>query len=316
MERLRHVLKSQQFVSNELLDHLFDRATWYKKRVLDRDYAAVKLPGRLMAYNWFAEESTRTRVSFETAEANLGFQFSTTVNAKKFSSELKGENLPSTVKILSGYDPDLIVIRYNFVGAAELAASFTEVPIVNAGDSCGQHPTQALLDVYTIREQRGYLQEMKVVIGGDLKYGRVVRSLAYLLAEHYDPHIVFVAPEPFRIERDITTHLTEVGCKWSETSDVADAVHDADVIYWTRLQSERLPEGVQEEYLASGVGQNYRITTDIMNIAKPSAMLMHPLPMNDEIDEAVLTDPRTTFYRQAENGLYVRMALIAHLLGH
>src|SRR5216117_500146 len=302
--RLRHVVESQQF-SRELLDEIFTRADEMRD---DPHRAAGRLQGRLMAA-LFYEPSTRTRLSFEAAMLRLGGQTMGTDNAREFSSAAKGETLEDTIRIVSGY-ADVIVLRHKEEGAARRAAAVSTVPVINAGDGPGQHPTQALLDLYTVRAELGKIDGVRVAMVGDLANGRTVRSLTYLLGKFKDIKVWFVAPPQVAMREDLKAHLDEHHVPWIETEDLNAVLPEADVVYMTRIQKERFTD--PEAYNA--VKGAYRINKDAMALMRKYAILMHPLPRVDEISPEVDADPRSAYFRQARNGLHVRMALLDRLL--
>lgn len=302
--RLRHVVESQQF-TRPLLDEIFARAGEMRA---DAHRAAGRLQGRIMAA-LFYEPSTRTRLSFESAMLRLGGGTIGTDNAKEFSSAAKGETLEDTIRIVAGY-ADTIVLRHPEEGAAKRAAAVSDVPLINAGDGRGQHPTQALLDVYTIRDELGRLDGVRVAMVGDLANGRTARSLAYLLSRYRDVEITFVAPPQVAMGRDIKDHLDEHGVRWADTADLAAVLPEVDVVYQTRIQKERFED--RAAFLA--VKGSYVIGPRAMERLRPGAIVMHPLPRVDEIDTAVDSDPRAAYFRQARNGVHIRMALLDMLL--
>ena len=239
----------------------------------------------------------------------LGGQAMGTDNAREFSSAAKGETLEDTIRIVSGY-ADVIVLRHNEEGAAKRAAAVSSVPVINAGDGPGQHPTQALLDLYTIREELGRIDGIKVAMVGDLANGRTVRSLTYLLAKFKDMKIWFVAPPQVAMRDDLKKHLTEHHVPWVETEDLDAVLPEVDVVYQTRIQKERFTDPAA--YLAlKGV---YRIDRRSLSLMRKYAIVMHPLPRVDEIAPEVDADPRAAYFRQARNGLQIRMALLDRLL--
>jgi len=302
--RLRHVIESQQF-SRRLLEELFDRTDEVRE---DPHRAAGRLQGRVMAA-LFYEPSTRTRLSFESAMLRLGGRTMGTDNAREFSSVAKGETLEDTIRIVAGY-ADVIVLRHHEEGAARRAAAVSDVPVINAGDGRGQHPTQSLLDLYTIRDELGRLDGVRVAMVGDLANGRTVRSLAYLLSKYRDVEVWFVAPQQVAMGRDIKDHLDEHGVPWHETGDLEAVLPQVDVVYQTRIQKERFAD--EESYRrVRGV---FVIGPETMRRLRPDAIVMHPLPRLDEIDPAVDADPRAAYFRQARNGVQVRMALLDMVL--
>jgi aspartate carbamoyltransferase catalytic subunit len=298
--RLRHVIESQQF-SRTLLEELFDRADDMRA---DPHRAGGRLQGRIMAA-LFYEPSTRTRLSFESAMLRLGGRTIGTDNAREFSSVAKGETLEDTIRIVAGY-ADVIVLRHHEEGAARRAAAVSDVPVINGGDGRGQHPTQSLLDLYTIRDELGRLDGVRVAMVGDLANGRTGRSLAYLLSKFRDVEVWFVAPPQVAMGRDIKGHLDEHGVPWHETEDLEAVLPQVDVVYQTRIQQERFAD--EESYRqVRGV---YVVGPGTMARLRRDAIVMHPLPRLDEIDPAVDGDPRAAYFRQARNGVQVRMALL------
>ena len=302
--KMRHVVESQQF-SRALLEELFARADEMKR---EPHRFIGRLAGQVMAA-LFYEPSTRTRLSFEAAMLRLGGTTMGTDNAREFSSAAKGETLEDTIRIVSGY-ADVIVIRHNEEGAARRAAAVSSVPIINAGDGPGQHPTQALLDLYTIRDELNRIDGVRVAMVGDLANGRTVRSLTYLLSKFMDIKVWFVAPPQVAMGEELKTHLDENGVPWVETQDLNAALPEVDVVYMTRIQKERFAD--PEAYNAvKGV---YRMDREAAALMRKYAILMHPLPRVDEIAPEVDDDPRAAYFRQARNGLHVRMALLDRLL--
>ncbi|KAI3697592.1 hypothetical protein L6452_30685 [Arctium lappa] len=267
------------------------------------------LKGYLMA-TLFYEPSTRTRLSFESAMKRLGGEVLTTENAREFSSAAKGETLEDTIRTVEGYS-DIIVMRHFESGAARRAAMTANIPVINAGDGPGQHPTQALLDVYTIEREIGRLDGIKVGLVGDLANGRTVRSLAYLLAKYNDVKIYFVSPEVVKMKDDIKEYLTSKGVEWEESANLKEVASKCDVVYQTRIQRERFGERIDLYDEARG---KYIIDRNILSAMQKHAVVMHPLPRLDEITVEVDGDPRAAYFRQAKNGLFIRMALLKLLL--
>jgi aspartate carbamoyltransferase catalytic subunit len=302
--KLRHVIESQQF-SRSVLEDLFARTEEMKR---EPHRFIGRLAGQVMAA-LFYEPSTRTRLSFEAAMLRLGGSTMGTDNAREFSSAAKGETLEDTIRIVSGY-ADVIVIRHNEEGAARRAATVSTVPVINAGDGPGQHPTQALLDLYTIRDELGRIDGVSVAMVGDLANGRTVRSLTYLLSKFKDVKVFFVAPPQVAMREDLKAHLDEHHVPWVETQDLDSVLPNVDVVYMTRIQKERFAD--PEVYNA--VKGMYRIDKAAMAAMRKYAILMHPLPRVDEISSDVDADDRSAYFRQARNGLHVRMALLDRLL--
>ena len=299
--KLQHVIESQQFTV-PLLMQLFDRALMMD-RVVARggtgDYAS-----KIMA-TLFYEPSTRTRFSFEAAMHRLGGQVLSTEHGRVFSSEVDGEQLEDTIRIIAGYS-DAIVLRHTEAGGARRAARVSSVPIVNAGDGGnGQHPTQALLDLYTIYRERRSLEGLTIAIVGELDRGRTARSLAYLLSKFERVKIHFVSPPEVRMGEDILAHLDEHDIWYDVLNDVEPVASEVDVIYQTRIRPDRVAD--------SKTLARYTINARLLRQMKPGAMILHPLPRTVEIDKAVDDDPRAMYFKQARNGLFVRMALLTLL---
>jgi aspartate carbamoyltransferase catalytic subunit len=304
---LDHVIESQQFDRN-LLEIVFQVADQMKADLLGERKYAKALDGKIMA-SLFYESSTRTRFSFESAMLRLGGSVITTENAREFSSASKGESLADSTRIINGY-ADVIVMRHNEAGSAVKAAAVSRIPIINAGDGAGQHPTQALLDMYTIVDAFPKLTGLKVAMVGDLRYGRTVRSLSYLLTKYEGVEIVFVSPSVCRMEADIKEYLDKNNINWHEETDLTKVAKEVDCVYMTRVQKERFHS--VDDYKAAA--SKYILTPEIVKTMKSDAIIMHPLPRVDEIPAEVDTDPRARYFEQAQNGLYVRMALLFLLL--
>ncbi|MGA9776052.1 MAG: aspartate carbamoyltransferase [Candidatus Dormiibacterota bacterium] len=301
-----HVISARQF-DPELLDRIFRSADLMRERITSP--TEPLLPGRVMA-TLFYEPSTRTRLSFESAMLRLGGQVVSTENARDFSSAIKGETLEDTVRIVGGY-ADCIVLRHPEEGAAARAAAVSPVPVINAGDGRGEHPTQALLDLYTIRAELGRLDHLHVVMVGDLANGRTVHSLVGLLSRYPGQRVTLAAPDRVRMPPEAVEQLREAGAVVVESVDLLEAVRDADVVYQTRVQTERLQEPWPE---AGSDVRRFRVTPELMRALPQKAVVMHPLPRVGEIDPAVDADPRAAYFRQARNGVPVRMALLAMVL--
>ncbi|KAG1326519.1 aspartate carbamoyltransferase, chloroplastic [Cocos nucifera] len=305
--QLDDVIESQQF-DREILTDIFEVACEMEK-IEKKSSASKILRGYLMA-TLFYEPSTRTRLSFESAMKRLGGEVLTTENAREFSSAAKGETLEDTIRTVEGYS-DIIVMRHFESGAAKRAASTANIPIINAGDGPGQHPTQALLDVYTIEREIGKLDGIRLGLVGDLANGRTVRSLAYLIAKYQDIKIYFVAPDIVKMKDDIKDYLTSKGVEWEESTDLLEVGSKCDVVYQTRIQRERFGERIDLYEAARG---KYIVDRKVLDVMPKHAVIMHPLPRLDEITVDVDGDPRAAYFRQAKNGLYIRMALLKLLL--
>lgn len=304
---LQHVVESQQF-DRDLLELVFRTADEMKQDLLGERRLAKSLDGKIMA-SLFYEPSTRTRFSFESAMRRLGGSVLTTENAREFSSASKGESLSDSTRIMNGY-ADLIVMRHNEAGSAVRAAEISSVPIINAGDGAGQHPTQALLDIYTIKDAFPEMRDLKVALVGDLRYGRTARSLSYLLSKYERMEIIFVAPSVCKMENDIKVYLDTHKVPWREEDDLAKVVSEVDCVYMTRVQKERFH--APEDYLEAA--DKYILSLDMVREMKPEAIIMHPLPRVNEIPEEIDRTPQARYFEQAVNGLYIRMALLYLLL--
>ncbi len=259
----------------------------------------------------FYEPSTRTRFSFESAMARLGGSILTTENAKEFSSAAKGETLYDSTSVMCGY-ADLIVMRHNEPGSAKMAAEASSVPVINAGDGSGQHPTQALLDLYTIRDCFPAVDNLSIAMVGDLKYGRTVRSLSYLLTKYDNITIYFVSPSVCKMDDDIKDYLTVNNVEWKDESSLEKVLPLVDCVYMTRIQRERFHDPEDYEQAAG----KYIIDVEQAGLMKKESIIMHPLPRVDEISQKVDNDPRAQYFQQARNGLFIRMALLLLLLGN
>ncbi len=304
--KLHHIIEAQQFDRPTLLE-LFDRAKEMETVVPRGGFA--ELQSRIMA-TLFYEPSTRTRFSFESAMHRLGGRVISTENAADFSSVSKGETLEDTIRILNGY-ADVIVIRHYEVGAAMRAAAVSRIPVINAGDGVGQHPTQALLDLYTIRKEIGRLDNLRIAMVGDLAQGRTVRSLAYLLGKFEGIKIFFVAPALLRMKEDILLYLRQHNVEAVEEPELEKVLPTVDVVYQTRVQKERFGDRISDYEKCRGL---YVINRQTLALMQPGAIVMHPLPRVDEISMEVDSDPRAAYFRQAQNGLFVRMALLQMVL--
>jgi aspartate carbamoyltransferase catalytic subunit len=294
---LRH-LTSANDLDRPLIEQLLERAAAFERDGSDR----APLRGRLLA-TLFYEPSTRTRFSFEAAMYRLGGQVLSAENAAGASSAAKGESLEDTIQVVTGY-ADAIVLRHPEVGAIERVARVAKVPVLSAGDGAGQHPTQALLDLYTIKKELGRLDHLRVGLAGDLRYGRTVRSLALLLSRFPGNELVMISPAELRMGTDIMDQLKDQ--RVVETDDLDAALAGLDVLYQTRIQAERFASADKYERYR-GV---YVVSLDVMRRLPEGAILMHPLPRVGEIDPLVDADPRAVYFRQARNGLWTRMAVL------
>jgi aspartate carbamoyltransferase catalytic subunit len=301
---MKHIISIKQFLDKSLLDDLFARAKDFSQMPLAEYPQPLQ---HLTVATIFYEPSTRTRLSFETAIQNLGAHLISTENAGQFSSAIKGETLQDSILTISTY-ADAIVLRHPEIGAAERAASVSRVPIINAGDGAGEHPTQALLDLYTIKQCMGKIDGLKIALVGDLLNGRTIHSLMQLLAI-YNVELQLVAPESLRLPKNYEELLTKAGVKFTVHGSWDGMIGSVDVLYMTRVQKERFK--LIEDYMA--VKDSFILTLPIVQKMKPGAIIMHPLPRVNEIDVAVDADPRAKYFEQVKNGLYVRMALLDHI---
>ena len=274
----------------------------------------MSLPGGSLAslhnkvlVNLFYEPSTRTSSSFEAAMIRLGGKV-ISINEVHYSSVSKGESLPDTIRTLGCY-ADAIVLRHPVKGAAAMAAMYSRKPIINAGDGSGEHPTQAILDLYTITREAGEVDGLNITFCGDLRYGRTVHSLVKLLTL-YDVHVNLVSPASLKLPDDIIKELNEKGMRISVHTELDEVIDEADVLYVTRVQKERFDDLI----LYEKVKGTYVITPEVMGKAKGDMILMHPFPRVGEISMAVDSDPRAAYFRQMQYGLYVRMALLSMVM--
>ena len=301
----KSILSVKQFTQKDL-KYIFEVAHEMREMV-GRVGTFDLLKGKILT-NLFYEPSTRTASSFTAAMERLGGSV-IPINEVKYSSVAKGESLPDTIRSLECYS-DVIVLRHPEVGASNLAAQYASKPIINAGDGIGEHPTQALLDLFTILEEKGKVNGLVVTLLGDLKYGRTVHSLSRLLSL-YEVTLNFVSPEILRLPEDIMSELKSKGVPVNEYSILEKALPATDVLYVTRVQKERFDD--PQEY--EKVKGTYIITPEILMKAKDDLTLMHPLPRVGEISLDLDDDPRAAYFRQMEYGMYVRMALLAMVLG-
>ena len=302
--KLEHVIESQQFTLPMLMS-LFERATEMERIV--RRGGTQDYNNKIMA-SLFYEPSTRTRLSFESAMLRLGGKVLSTENAANFSSASLGETLEDTIRVVDEY-ADVIVLRHNEVGGAKRAAAVSSVPVINAGDGKGgQHPTQALLDLYTIYKEINKLDGLKVAIVGNLLDGRTVRSLSYLLGKFERVKIYFVAPQQLQMKEDLLGYLTEHGVWYSLESDLQKVLPEVDVVYVTRIERERISKS-DAEYKT--LVKNYYFDERTMRKLPSHAIVMHPLPRVGEIALSVDDDRRAAYFRQTQNGIFVRMALLS-----
>ncbi len=276
---------------------------------LNKGRVTKKLHDKIVACLFF-EPSTRTRLSFETAVLRLGGQVIGMENGSVSSSAFKGESIPDTIKIVHGF-ADLIVMRHPQNGSAEVAAKTSKVPIINAGDGGNEHPTQSLLDLYTIKQETGRLENLTFTMVGDLLYGRTIHSTLTMLSLYPKNKFIFVAPKQLKLPEKYKAMLKNRKVSFKETENLAEGLKFADVIYMTRVQKERFSSKAEYEKLKLA----YVFDAESLKQIKKSAVILHALPRVGEIAEVVDKDPRAAYFRQAQNGLYVRMALLQYALG-
>ena len=304
---LKHLVSASQ-LSPQILYSLFDQASALQVQDRARTLEPT-LRGRILA-TLFYEPSTRTRLSFEAAMQKLGGSVLSVENARDSSSAVKGETIADTVRVVSGY-ADAIVIRHFEEGTAAAAAEVSPVPVINAGDGAGEHPTQAIADTYTIHTELGRLNDLRVVLVGDLLYGRTIHSLLPLLAKFPGLRVELVSPPSLRLPESLREQLLAQGVQVHETASMEHVVEDADVVYVTRVQGERFASAAEYDTVKDA----YVLTLKTAQRLKNAAVIMHALPRLHEIAPEVDVDPRAAYFRQARNGLYVRMALLSSLLG-
>lgn len=301
---LPHIVDAADFSASWVLDELFPRAEIMRQVHALGD--SRLLTGRRM-FGLFFQPSTRTRVSFESATTSLGGTFS----AIEIGADAQDdEPLEDRVRVLCSYGYDFLLIRHHEEGAMRRASAASSVPVINAGDGDGQHPTQALLDAYTIHREIGRLRDFEVALVGDLTYERSVNSLAELLAKLPDVRLRFVSPSTLRIRPAIRERLTAARADFDELEDLSAVAATADVVYLTRAHSERM--AMAQRFDPAGL--RYGVDDELLAKMKPSAIVLHPLPRGAELPLGIEADPRVACFRQAENGVYVRMALLTLLL--
>jgi aspartate carbamoyltransferase len=301
---------SSKTLTYEQLQLIMKTAAYYEDALVNKRRLS-DMEGKIAAILFF-EPSTRTRLSFEAAMYRLGGSAITVSETPQMqtSSTAKGETLYDAMRVIDGY-ADVIVVRSPKTGAGQESADACDHPVINAGDGTGQHPSQALLDIYTILKEHGRIEGLKVAVLGDLKYGRAPHSLVYFL-KHYGCDLVFVSPPQLQMPEEITAEMRSAGIKVEETSDLKSGVADADVLYVTRVQRERFPS--LEEYEL--VKDSYTVNDEVLAVAKQGMSILHPLPRVHEIAISVDSYPGAAYFRQAHNGVPIRMALLALTTGN
>jgi aspartate carbamoyltransferase catalytic subunit len=313
---LRHILSADQF-DPELIAKLFRYADDAGQHVVHPERfekLGRRLNGQIL-YRLFYKESTRTYESFGFAATHLGMNVLGTQSVQ-FSSVAKGETLEDTIRTINSYLPSMIVLRSASIGEAAKAAVVSDVPVINAGDGSGEHPTQALLDLYTIERELGRTTGLHIVMGGDLANGRTARSLTKLASKYPDNTFTFVAPPTFEMGEDIRSELDGKHIKYEQTPEVIPALATADIVYWTRVQKERITEE-QAAYLKEHPDTESAYSLGLAEVKHmpAHAKLMHPLPRVGEIKPEVDADPRAVYFKQMHYGMLVRMGLIEYVLG-
>lgn len=304
---MKHILSADQF-NKALIDKILAGGV-KMETALSKGRVPQKLAGKIVACLFF-EPSTRTRLSFETAVLRLGGNIIDMESGSVSSSAFKGESVADTIKIVSGF-ADLIVIRHPQEGSAELAAKVSPVPVINAGDGGNQHPTQSLLDLYTIKKETGRLQNLTVAMVGDLLYGRTIHSTLTMLSLYPGIKFIFVAPKQLKLPQKYKDLLKKRKNSFVETENLSQGLKPADVIYMTRVQKERFSSAAEYEKLKLA----YIFDKKALGQIKKNAVILHALPRVGEINPGVDKDPRAAYFRQAKNGLFVRMALLEYALG-
>jgi len=297
----RSLVSIDDFSKKEIIG-ILDRAEEFEKQPVRK-----LLEGKVIATLFF-EPSTRTRLSFESAINRLGGKI-VGFSDSSSSSVTKGETLHDTIKMVSSYS-DLIVMRHPVEGSARFASEVASVPVINAGDGANQHPTQTMLDLYSIRKTQGTLDNLNIFMVGDLKYGRTVHSLMMAMS-NWNATFNFISPEELKMPDEFKLYLDNMGLKYYEHTDFSDIISKADIIYMTRVQKERFSDPIEYEK----VKNVYVLRNDMLKKTKPNMRILHPLPRVNEIHTDVDTNPKAYYFNQAQNGVYTRQAILCTLLG-
>jgi aspartate carbamoyltransferase catalytic subunit len=300
----RDILSTEDLSKEDLLQIM--KVSGKMEKLVQTEHVSDLLADKVVAVI-FLEPSTRTRLSFETAVRRLGARAITVADAKS-SSAAKGESLADMARTVEGY-VDCIVLRQPQTGGAKVVADAVDIPVLNGGDGSGQHPTQALLDLYTIQKEKGTLENLTIGMVGDLKYGRTVHSLSYAMAA-FNPSYIYCSPKDLAMPQEVTSDVKKMGIPVKETGDIHEALQ-ADILYMTRIQRERFDDPAEYERLKG----SYVLTRELVRKGRQGIVVMHPLPRVDEITTDVDDLPNAAYFRQAHNGLYLRMALLAMVLG-
>ncbi len=301
----KDILDGEQFTREEI-DLIFTVADDFRNQLQDKP--ALNLMNGYVLATLFFEPSTRTRLSFESAMHRLGGNV-IGFSSSESTSTAKGETLIDTIRTVDQY-ADIIAMRHPQIGSAKEAASVANAPVLNGGDGAGQHPTQALLDLYTIQRERGDVNGTTIVLCGDLKNGRTVHA-GVELYKHYQCNLIMVAPEQLKMPANITNKLRSFGVRITETTSLVDALAEGDVLYMTRIQKERFTDPAEYEQLKD----SYILTREIVERTCPDLTILHPLPRVNEITTDVDSLSTAAYFRQVRNGVFIRMALIALVMG-
>lgn len=301
----QHILSISQFSLDDVA-YIFDVAEEF--RLMVKRVGSLEICKGCILANLFYEPSTRTSSSFMAAMFRLGGNV-IPINEVRYSSVSKGESLPDTIRTLEAY-ADAIILRHPDVGSADLAARFAHKPIINAGDGVGEHPTQALLDLFTILQERGRIAGLTITLLGDLKYGRTVHSLAKLLSL-FDVRLHYVSPEALAMPPELIEQISQRGIAQSQHVDLNAVIAETDILYATRIQKERFEDPIEYDRLRD----TYVLTNASLVNAKSNLVIMHPLPRVGEIAMEIDSDPRAAYFRQVEYGVFIRMALLALVMG-
>ena len=298
----KSLISIRDFTKEEIL-HILETAKEFEQNPV-QDF----LTGKVVA-SLFFEPSTRTRLSFETAVNRLGARVIGFSDASN-TSQSKGETLKDTIKMVNNY-VDMIIMRHPLEGSSRYASEVADVPVVNAGDGANQHPSQTLLDLYSILQTQGTLDGLTINMVGDLKYGRTTHSLLQAMS-HFKTKFVFTAPEELRMPKEYKEFLNSKGIEYIETASLEEHLNSCDILYMTRVQQERFTDPMEYER----VKDCYSLNASTLANVKDNMKILHPLPRVNEISQDVDETPYAYYFKQAENGLYVRMAIISYLLGH
>ena len=304
---MKHILTGKQFADKNLLDEIFAKAAELEKADATHDMPKL-LTGKIMA-TVFYETSTRTRLSFEAATLKLGGGVISVADAKT-SSAAKGESLEDAIKVISGYS-DIVVLRHPENGAAQRAAVTSGVPVINAGDGFSEHPTQALLDLYTMQKELGRIEGLKIAFMSDFRFQRNIHSLAPILGAYKNIKLYLIAPKELRLPQEYKDQLKTTGVDFEELDSVQSILSEIDVLYVTRVFKERFEDEAEYERLK----KSFFVDQNTLAKMKPKSAVLHVMPRIYEIDPSVDQDPRAAYFRQAKNGLYIRAALLLYALG-